>query len=284
VTREDPAPTEQTQRTPSAPTGKPLRAGIVSFLPVRALIYGLDASDEIDLVRAPPSRQKRMLAGGELDAAFLPITDLPEFGEKLIVLTAGCVAAHGPTLVAKVFSQIRPEEVTVLWADSSSRSVVALVQVIWKSLYHRHISVIPFDPVNDRYPPDAQAVLLIGDKVVTEPPLGFDRNYDPTAMWYEMTGLPFVFGIWGTLRETQCERLHRVLTNARREGQKHLVETATEFAPAYGWPVDLAVRAMTRDLQFEFTDAHREGLEEFLEIAAEHKIIKFSRPLKYYAP
>ena len=281
---QDLTPAKQTEQPGPVDTGRALRAGIVSFLPVRALIYGLDDSREIDLVRAAPSRQKQMLAGGELDAAFLPTIDLPGFGPKLTVLTGGCVAAYGPTLLTKVFSQVPPEDMTVLWADSSSRSAVALVQVIWKGLYHRQISVIPFDPLKDKHPPDAQAVLLIGDKVVTEPPLGFDRQLDPTAMWYEMTGLPFVFGIWGTLRESCCQQLHRVLTIARQEGQKHLVEIATEFAPAYGWPVDLAVRAMTRDLQFEFTEAHREGLEEFLELAAECKLIKFSRPLKYYVP
>ena len=74
-----------------------------------------------------------------------------------------------------------------------------LVQVLWAGLYHRRLSVIPFDASRDRPPADAQAVLLIGDKVVTQPPMGFDWQFDPAAMWYEMAGLPFVFGVWCTM-------------------------------------------------------------------------------------
>jgi len=260
------------------------RVGFASYLPVRPLIYGLDGVENVDLVRAPPSHLKRLLAGGEIDAALLPVTDLPCFGHRLTVLPAGCFAASGPTLLTKVFSQVKPEEVSVLWADSGSRSSVALVQVVWWNLYHRRMSIIPFDPSSGKAPPDAQAVLLIGDRVVTDPPLGFERHFDPVAMWHEMTGLPFVWTVWATTRQKHLAELYQLLLEAKQQGQANLVNIASEYGPAYGWPADLAVRCLARDMQYDFTEAHREGVEEFLELAAEQGLVEYSSPLRYYTP
>jgi predicted solute-binding protein len=263
-------------------SGRRYLVGIPPYLHSRPLVYNLDNSPHIDLVRAVPSRLKTMLATGELDATLLPTSALPSFGSRLTILQAGCLAACGSTLIARIFSQVNSEELNVLWVDSGSQSVTALAQVLWRNLYHRQISVIPFDATFDRAPHDAQAVLLIGDRSVTEPPLGFDRQFDPMAMWYEMTGLPFVFSIWATMCDSECGPLFDMLLEARQKGQQNLEKIATEYGPACGWPVDLAVRSLTQELQFEFTDAHREGMEEFLELAAEHKLIDSASSLHYH--
>ncbi len=225
-----------------------------------------------------------MLVSGELDVAILPTSDVPCFGRRLTILQAGCLAAAGPALIARVFSKVRAEDLTILWADSHSRSVIVLVQVLWASLYRRQLSVIPFDPDREQPPSDAEAVLLIGDRVVAKPPMGFYRQFDPSAMWFEMTGLPFVFAVWAMMRKDGREPLCRILRLARQRGQEHVEQIAMEFAPAYGWPIDLALRCLTRELQFEFTDAHRQGLEEFLDLAAEYKLIDLPSPLQYQAP
>lgn len=284
VTEKRQNPAESAQKVGPDRLGRQFRAGVVPFLPVRALIHGLDTGRAVDLIRTAPSRLKRLLANGELDAAFLSSIDLPCFGDRLTILQAGCVAASGPTLLAKIFSQVEAKNISVLWADRDSSSSVALVQVVWSKLFHRRISIIPFDPVPGQYPHDAEAILMIGDKVVTDPPIGFDRQLDPTAMWHEMTGLPFVFGVWATMHDSYCHPLYSILLAARQEGQRNLKKIASELAPAYGWPVDLATRCMMHELEFEFTDAHREGLEEFLEMAAECKLIDSPGPLKYHVP
>jgi len=282
VAQHEPSPAGAQEQGQQHRPGGRYRAGTVSFLPVRPLIHGLDNSPEVDLVRAAPSRLKCMLAGGEVDVAFLPVIDLPCFGPRLIVLTAGCVATSGPTMLAKIFCQVQADAINVVWADSGSRSAATLVQVLWASLYHRRISFIPFDPATDHPPVDAEAVLLIGDRVVTDPPLGQDRQLDPAAMWHEMTGLPFVFGVWATTRQRYCEQLYHIFLNARQQGQQHLAEIAAAYAPAYGWPVDLAERCLTDDVELAFTSAHRESIDDFLEMATECKLIESPGDINYY--
>lgn len=265
-------------------TGKRFRLGNTPYLTARPLVYGLDALPNTEVIRGAPSDLRRMLIGGEVDAAVLPSTDLPSFGERLSVLPVGCLAASGPTLMAKIFSQVRPEKLTLLWADRQSHSTAALVGVLWHQLYHRNLSIIPYDPRHDRLPRDAESALLIGDQVVVNPPMGYDWHIDPVVMWHEMTGLPFVFGVWATVRDDLRDGLYACLRDARRDGQKHLRDIAEQYAPAYHWPVDLALRCLDKEMQYEFTDACREGLNEFLELAAEAGLVDSPDPPVYYKP
>ncbi len=265
-------------------SAKRYRCGSVSYLIGRPLIYGLDSSHDVELVRGAPPHLRRLLANGELDAALVPSSDLTCFGDRLIILPAGCISSAGATLATRIFSQVKPEDLGVLWADSGARSAITLVQLLWAVQFHRRISIIPFNPTRDSPPHDAEAVLVIGDRVVAEPPIGYDWQLDPTAMWYEMTALPFVFAVWATLRPGDCGELYRLLVEARETGVRCREQIAAECARSYGWPVDLATRALTTEMQFEFTDAHREGLEEFIEMGAEYGLIERTGPLHYYHP
>ena len=281
---QEPKPVSPSNETSTPSQIKSFRAGTVPYLPARPLIYGLEGSSEVELVRAAPSGMRNMLVSGQLDVALLASIDLPLFGENLTILPAGCIAANGSTLIARIFSQVKAENLKILWADSNSHSALALVEVLWASVYQRRISVIPFDPSRDKPPPDAQAILLIGDRVVTHPPMGFDWQFDPSALWYETTGLPFVFAIWCTMRKDNCESMYQTLLAARKAGQENLEQIANQFAPAYGWPTDLAIRSLTQHIDFEFTEAHREGLMEFLEFASECKLIENVPKLSFYIP
>ncbi len=54
--------------------------------------------------------------------------------------------------------------------------------------------------------------------------------------------------------------------------------------PVYGWPEDLAQRYLGQYLQFDFTDVHREGMEEFFDLAADIGVIPEQRKVEYYKP
>ena len=96
-----------------------------------------------------------------------------------------------------------------------------------------------------------------------------------------MTGLPFVFAVWAAPGEQDQAELLRILTEARQAGQRQLEEIANRYGPSYGWPVDLAVRYLTKNLAFELTDAHRDGMEEFFDRALECRVLKAVTPLAF---
>lgn len=260
------------------------RIGAVSFLNTLPLVEGLDAQPQLEVTRAVPSDMRQLLSDQQVEAALLPSIDLQRFAGELTVLPAGCIACAGSVLTVRVFSQVRPHKVETLWVDSDSHTSVALAQVIWHYQFNRRLRVIPFTPGQWDVAEDAQAVMLIGDKVVAQPPIGFDYQYDLGRLWFEMTGLPFVFAVWAATEGGNFAELYHVLAEARQQGQRNVAEIARKYAPLYNWPEDLAQRYLGEYLHFDFTDAHREGMEEFFSLAAAIDLLPSLKKVRYYKP
>ncbi len=273
------------EKTPEAQTTTSrFRIASPAYLCVRPLVAGLDQNRSVDFIRAVPAQLNMKLASGEAQVALLPTIGIERFGRPLVVLPAGCVSAMGRSLTTRIFSRVPTNKLRTLWVDIESRSAVAYAQIIWAHAFHRRLNIIPFDPNLGEPPPDAEAALLVGDRVVARPPLGFDWQIDLGALWYEITGLPIVFGVWVTTEDIACKEIYQILLSARLKGQQELENIAREYGPSYGWPTDLAVRYLTEEMKYEFTDAHREALDEYFAMAEEFGIIDQYKPIRYFKP
>jgi chorismate dehydratase len=259
------------------------RIAAQGHLYARPLISGLGESAEVALSVISPPSLADMLLCGDLDAALLPSVDLQAAG-GLTVIPAGCVSASGGTLVTRIFSRVRPARISALWVDAEAHTSVVLAQVLWSNLFNTRLDILPYDPAGPDAPEDIEAVLLVGDKVITDPPLGFDWQIDPAQMWFEMTGLPFVFAVWAAGDAGDAPDLFRILQAARIRGSCNLPQIAQEHAMLYDWPADLASLYVSKHLQFEFTDSQREGMEEFFHLAVECGAMDDFPRLHYYRP
>src|SRR5690606_11728603 len=83
---------------------------------------------------------------------------------------------------------------------------------------------------------DVEALLLIGDKVVTSAPTGFGFEVDLGAAWKYLTGLPFIFAAWFAPAERDVGPLAAELNAARDAGVQGAADIARRFAPIHGWP------------------------------------------------
>jgi len=258
-----------------------MRIVAVSFLNTRPLIYGLEAASGVALRLEVPSKLAGLLEAHQADACLLPVIDLCRCRTTPLVLPAGCIASAGQTFTVRVFSRVQPERIDRIWADTDSHTSVALAQVLWRGRYGRTLEVLPLPVPPKALPAEAQAVLLIGDKVVTAPP-AWPVQLDLGQLWQEMTALPFVFAVWAASKAADAPGLHQVLDQARRAGQDRLEEIAAHYGPLHGWPVELARRYLTVNLQFDFTSAHQAGMEEFLRRAAELCLVN-PWPLSYFS-
>jgi chorismate dehydratase len=159
-----------------------------------------------------------------------------------------------------------------------------LASVIWGVEFRRRLKIVPLD-ASRHVPPDAQAVLLVEDAVVSHPPLGYHYQLDLGAMWFEISGLPFVFSVWAAEDGAHLQEIHDLLAASRAKGVKHLRSIARQQAPRIGWPEDLARRYLLDQLRYEFTDAHRDGMEEFFYLCQAVGVIEHVKPVKYlYEP
>ncbi|MHC4066178.1 MAG: menaquinone biosynthetic enzyme MqnA/MqnD family protein, partial [Planctomycetota bacterium] len=175
------------------PLDRPRRLGVVSFLNARPLIEGLDAAAGFELTYAVPSQLPGLLNAREVDAALIPVIDLARFAAIWEIVSDACIGSDGPTLTVRIFSRVPPEEITALHVDGDSHTSVALAMVLWNELYQTPLQIRSFQPWEAD---GCQAVLLIGDKVVTHELEQFGHEIDLGGAWQALTGLPFVFATW----------------------------------------------------------------------------------------
>jgi chorismate dehydratase len=254
-----------------------LHVGAVSFFNTRPLVYGLDETPGIEVSYAVPSRLGEMLEGGLVDVALVPVVDAVRRDRAWTIVADACIACDGATLTVRVFSRVDPAEVTTLHVDRHSHTSVALARIIWRERFGRNLQLAPFDADagGAETLASAEAVLLIGDKVV-RPPAGleeFSTQVDLGAAWRSLVGLPFVFAVWAARGENTPADAAKILSAARDAGVAHAEEIAATDGPRMGWPVELGRRYLTEYLCFTLSQRHREGMRRFLELARRHEVL-----------
>jgi len=245
--------------------------GAVSFLNTKPLIDGLDRESGITLKLAVPAELPALLETDQADAVLVPAVDFGRNRRLWCIVSDGCIASDGQTMTVRIFSRVPPDRITTLHVDGDSHTSVVLAQVLWWRLYERPLPVRQID--TRRQPLDhCQAVLLIGDKVVSGHTRQFGFEVDLGAAWKQLTGLPFVFAIWAGKR--QLGQLSQMLNAARDRGVGRAAELARIHGPAKGWPVELAARYLTQYLSFTLTPRHHKGLELFLDMAEQLGLLR----------
>lgn len=253
-----------------------VRLGVLPYLAARPLISGLDQMPNVELVRARPSDMAALLASGMVDAAMLGPMDVLQFGGPMWILPAGAISSTGPALFARLFAQVRPQRVRTIWADTGATTVVGLAKVLWSMAYQQSLRLIPLSD-DGAVPDDAEAMIGVGDRVVTAPPLGFDFQTDLAAMWHRRTGLPFVFALWAAANESRARDVNELLIAAGQDRGDQLEQIAESFGPTYGWPIDLAKRELTSGLGYEMTDTQLDSVYEFADLADSFGIVGSGR-------
>jgi chorismate dehydratase len=252
--------------------------GVVSYLNAKPLIAGLEADPDVALRFEVPSRLPALLAGGEVDAALVPVIDLLAHARSWQIVSDACLGCDGETLTVRVFSRVAAGSVRRLHVDGDSHTSVALARIIWAELHGRALEIRPYA---GRETEDCEAVLLIGDKVVNNNLIECDIETDLGAAWKTLTGLPFVFAVWAAPRELSLGDLPARLSQARDRGIQAAELIAADLGPGLGWPVALAKRYLTTRLRYHLGEMQRRAIARFHELARGHGIVQSDRELLY---
>ena len=259
-------------------TERALRVGSVSYLNARPLIYGLDEAADVDLHLEVPSRLLDGLRHRRFDVALLPVIDYQKL-EGLRIVPAGGIGSNGPALTVRIFSRMPIGKITTLACDTDSHTSVALARVILAEQFQ----ICPrFVDLTDDTSRDAEAILLIGDKVVCEEPIGYEHQLDLGGAWKELTGLPFVFAAWMAREDADLGDLPRRLEKAKRDGLNNLASIITRYALPRGWPRALAEQYLSEILLYDIGPQQLQAIHLFHDLAAKHGLLAATRPLEVY--
>ena len=256
------------------------RIGCVSYLNARPLIEGIDDHGAAIVSRDVPSRLLHGLASGETDIALCPVIDYYRSDVPLDVVPVGGISSRGHTLTVRLCSRIPVNKISVIHVDSESHTSVALLRVLMDQMYGLRPRLAEYDAIKRQTP--AEAVLLIGDKVITRAP--DDRTYphqlDLGEAWSFLTGLPFVFAVWMARRDTDLGDLPTVLGAQLRLNLDQLDSIADRYARSHDWPEDLAREYLGQIMSYTVGPAELEAIERFAEAASSLGIIPPLRPLR----
>lgn len=255
------------------------RLGVVSFLNARPLIAGLDSDSRFELVFDVPARLADRLDAGEFDAALVPVIDLVTQGRDWQIISDACIGCNGETLTVRVFSRVRPQEIRTLHVDGDSHTSVVLARIIWKEMHGRDLNILPY--TGNETVAECEAVLLIGDKVVTGKLIEYEIETDLGSAWKSLTSMPFVFAVWAGRRGLDTSELAVHLSAARDQGVASADMIAEDVAPGLGWPVTLAKRYFTSRLRFDLGERQRAGMARFLELARRQDLVAAGRELVF---
>lgn len=263
-----------------------LNVGCVSFLNSKPLIDGFETLGGRARLRLDvPARLLGGLESGAVDLALCPIIDYFRSREPLMLVPVGGICCDGPTLTVRLFSRVPIQQVAAVHADADSHTSVALLRVLMSKLYGLRPELIDYDagrPLDGDAAPEA--MLLIGDKVVTASPpaILYPHQLDLGEAWRRLTGLPFVFAAWQARLDADLGDLPERLRDLRDRNLTRIDAIVDTHAHAHGWPVTLAREYLGRILRYAVGPRELAAVERFAELAAELGVIDNARPLRLW--
>ncbi len=249
------------------------RVGIIPDVFAQPLFYGLNQEEgpvrPFELVREPSAHLAKKLREKNLDAAFLsPIDYAKDYGMYSIVPDVGA-SSHGETGASFVIFRENLRTVTSLAVKPSSTSEIVLAHLVFAEKYGSPPTIIPFGGTVEQGLVKGDGVLCTGDEAL--PYRNNPHALDLVEEWDDMTGLPFVHGMW-VARENALTRveLHAIIESAKK-GMAHLADISNE--------VDYLSQ-----FQYDMNDDARAGLAEFFRMAYYHGILPDIPEIRFSSP
>ena len=185
--------------------------GKISYINASPVYYGLDNGllpDWLTMVSDVPSALNRQIMTGEIEISPISAAFYAMNHEKLLVLPDLSISCHGNVLSVICASNYELDDLnqkTVMFSQESASAASFLKMIFSQRKVYPHFKVGSVGDINI-IPSGVDAVMVIGDKALTQPwQERYVHCFDLGGIWYEMTGLPFVFAVW-VVRESFAKR------------------------------------------------------------------------------
>lgn len=240
---------------------KKIRVGVVNYLNTKPLVYGLERppiKDLIELKGDYPARVAQMLINDEIDVGLIPVAVIPQLPSYHIIGDY-CIGAEGEIATVALFSEVPMNEIKKIYLDYQSRSSVALLKYLVKEYWGINPEIIQAE--NDAYRLEIKgttAGLVIGDRAFEQRKIS-TFIYDLGSEWRKITGLPFVFAAWISVKELPADFI-KIFNEANGMGLTHIDEIVKETSfDLY----DLS-KYYNLHLSYKLDEQKKKGMELFL--------------------
>ncbi|HPT13283.1 MAG TPA: menaquinone biosynthesis protein [Bacteroidales bacterium] len=201
-----------------------LRITAVSYYNTLPFIYGINRSGLLTgykLSLNVPSECARKLISHEADLGLIPVGALP-FIPDYKIISKYCIGAAGDVQSVILLTDTELHSLKRIYLDTDSRTSVTLVKVLAKEHWNIDAEWVPSKNLNNKLS-HGEGMVAIGDKTF------WLRNqykycYDLAGEWIKLTGLPFVFAVWISVKEIP-EHFLNAFESALKWGVEHKQES-----------------------------------------------------------
>ena len=271
-----------------------LRISAISFLNTAPLMWDFEhgtAGENFEIDYTIPSQCAAALAGNRADIGIIPAITYAEI-PGLVILPNIAIASKDHVRSILLVSKKRIEDVRTVATDTSSRTSVALTQILFAKFFGGHREFTPRPPDLKEMLKHFDAALLIGDSALQVSMHNTPYHlYDLAHDWRRLTGKPFVFAFWAV----RLDALHRPpagmnLTDVFQQSRDHglLPENidllAKEWAPRLGITEAEVTTYLTENIHYFLDRENHTGLQLFLTYAHEVGLIPAVPKLRFLGP
>jgi chorismate dehydratase len=233
-----------------------------------------------------PSTCAQALREGNADIGIIPVITTATIPD-LLVIPGVCIAALNKVRSILLVSKVPLEQIDRIAVDTSSRTSVALTQVLLAEFFGGKRELVPMPPALDPMLRECDAGLLIGDPALLASTNGY-YTYDLAEIWRERTGKPFVFAVWAVRKVALAEMrpgldLVRIFQRSRDHGldPANLEQISGQWSEKLGLTRESIREYLTHNIHYELDSACRDGLSLYFDSAAELGLIEHAPQLEF---
>jgi|SRR5215813_4943265 len=271
-----------------------LRISAISFLNTAPLMWDFEhgaAGKNFEIEYTIPSECAAALAAGRVDIGIIPAITYAQI-PGLVILPGIAIAAKDQVRSILLVSKKPLADVRTVATDTSSRTSVALTQVLFARFWGGHRDFTPHAPDLKQMLKGYDAALLIGDSALQISLHDSSYHlYDLGHEWRALTGKPFVFAFWAV----RLDALHRQpprldLADTFRKSRDHGLQPesvqalAKEWAPKLGLTEVEVTTYLKENIHYHLDRENHAGLQLFLTYAQEAGLISAVPELRFLGP
>ena len=271
-----------------------LRVSAISFLNTAPLMWDFErgeAGKDFEISYTIPSECAAALASGTADMGIIPAVTYAQI-PGLVILPNIAIAAKDHVRSILLISKKPMEDVRTVATDTSSRTSVALTQVLFAKFFGGHRKFTPHPPYVKEMLKEHDAALLIGDSALQismhDSPY---HLYDLAHEWRRLTGKPFVFAFWAVRldalhRQPRSLNLREVFQQSRDHGllPESVAMLARAWAPKLRITEAEVTAYLTENIDYFLDRENHAGLQLFLSYAHEIGLIPAVAELRFLGP
>ncbi|MCJ2163083.1 MULTISPECIES: menaquinone biosynthesis protein [unclassified Pseudodesulfovibrio] len=264
----------------------PLRLGKIGYLNVLPIYHPLETGlieNDFAISSGPPSELNRLMDDGLLDLSAASSIEYARHPEKYYLIPDIAIGSRGPVQSVLLLCRRPMEKLsgTTILVSAQTHTSAALLRILltkhWKIRTDFTTGNASLALKNGERP---EAILAIGDEALN---LRYHPDYphriDLGEAWRELTGLPFIFGVWLVQRNSWIRNRAALekgvcqLQQGKRWGVDHMSEVCV-MAAEESCLNDEEMCSYFDGLVYDFGEEEQRGLKVFYENLLESGLIK----------